>query len=129
MWKGYFLGEIYVIQGNILIGLEVFDGMEVGFLNIEGMFVEWFMAVMQGVNIFGVDVCCLDVGMFFIFVFLWVFKLDDDLDNFWLEFNVVEVFVGVEFIDFLQVLFDVWLLIFDEEVEGIYGFSVFFNFI
>ena len=126
-WKGHLLGETYAIQGNILIGPEVLDGMEAGFLNTEGTLAERLMAAMQGANIPGADARCLDAGTSSTSAFLRVFKPDDDPDNPWLELNVAEAPAGVEPIDSLQALFDAWLLTSDEEAEGTYGFSVFPN--
>jgi uncharacterized Ntn-hydrolase superfamily protein len=126
-WKGHLLGANYAIQGNILLGPEVLEGMEAGFLNTEGTLAERLMAAMQGANIPGADARCLDAGTSSTSAFLRVFRPDDDPDNPWLELNVAEAPAGVEPIDSLQALFDAWLLTADEEVEGTYGFSVFPN--
>ena len=126
-WKGHLLGANYAIQGNILLGPEVLEGMESGFLHTQGTLAERLMAAMQGANIPGADARCLDAGTSSTSAFLRVFKPDDDLDNPWLELNVAEAPAGVEPIDSLQALFDAWLLTSYEEAEGIYGFSVFPN--
>jgi uncharacterized Ntn-hydrolase superfamily protein len=126
-WKGHLLGANYAIQGNILLGPEVLEGMESGFLNTEGTLAERLMAAMQGANIPGADARCLDAGTSSTSAFLRVFKPDDDPDNPWLELNVAEAPAGVEPIDSLQALFDAWLLTSDEEAQGTYGFSVFPN--
>ncbi|MCI4650342.1 DUF1028 domain-containing protein [Phaeodactylibacter sp.] len=126
-WKGHLLGANYAIQGNILLGPEVLEGMEAGFLNTEGTLAERLMAAMQGANIPGADARCLDAGTSSTSAFLRVFKPDDDPDNPWLELNVAEAPAGVEPIDSLQALFDAWLLTSDEEVTDTYEFSVFPN--
>lgn len=126
-WKGHLLGANYAIQGNILLGPEVLEGMEAGFLNTEGTLAERLMAAMQGANIPGADARCLDAGTSSTSAFLRVFKPDDDPDNPWLELNVAEAPAGVEPIDSLQALFDAWLLTSDEEVTDTYEFSFFPN--
>ncbi len=126
-WKGHLLGANYAIQGNILLGPEVLEGMESGFLNTQGTLAERLMAAMQGANIPGADARCLDAGTSSTSAFLRVFKPDDDPDNPWLELNVAEAPAGVEPIDSLQALFDAWLLTSDEEVTDSYDFSVFPN--
>lgn len=115
-WKGHLLGETYAIQGNILIGPQVLDGMEAGFNNTEGTLAERLMAAMQGGNIPGADARCLDAGTSSTSAFLRVFKPEDDPDNPYLELNVAEAPAGVEPIDSLQALFDTWLLTADQRI-------------
>ncbi|MEQ8705504.1 MAG: DUF1028 domain-containing protein [Phaeodactylibacter sp.] len=109
-WKGHLLGETYAIQGNILLGPEVLDGMEAGFNNTQGSLADRLMAAMQGAKIPGADARCLEAGTSSTSAFLRVFKPDDAPDAPYLELNVAEAPSGVEPIDSLQALFDAWQL-------------------
>ncbi|MEO1713099.1 MAG: DUF1028 domain-containing protein, partial [Bacteroidota bacterium] len=62
-YANHIIGPNYAIQGNILLGQEVLDGMEAGFLNTEGSLAEKLMGAMQGANIPGADIRCLDDGI------------------------------------------------------------------
>ncbi len=108
-YKGHITGYNYAIQGNILIGEEVLTGMENGFVNTEGSLAAKLMGAMQGANIAGADVRCLDRGTSSTSAFLRVVNPNDTFDSPYLELNVIEAEYGEEPIDSLQVLFDIWL--------------------
>jgi len=109
-WKGHRTGNTYAIQGNILRGPEVVDGMEQAFNNTEGSLAERLMAAMQGANMVGADARCTEAGTSSTSAFLRVFKPGDEPDDPYLELNVAETISGVEPIDSLQALFDGWAL-------------------
>ncbi|MEL6835006.1 MAG: DUF1028 domain-containing protein [Bacteroidota bacterium] len=122
-FKGDRVGDTYSIQGNILLGAEVLDGMEDAFNNTAGTLPERLMAAMQGANIPGADSRCLDRGTSSTSAFMRVLRPSDDASDPYLELNVLEVPFGVEPIDSLQTLFDEWALVNDvtnlEEEHGL----------
>lgn len=109
-WKGHRTGATYAIQGNILKGPEVLDGMEQAFTNTEGSLAERLMAAMQGANVVGADARCTEAGTSSTSAFLRVFRPGDAPDDPYLELNVAEAPSGIEPIDSLQALFDEWAL-------------------
>ena len=88
-YKGHILGDTYAIQGNILLGPEVLEGMEMGFINTEGSLAEKLMAAMQGANIPGADARCLNRGTSSTSAFLKVVKPDDDPEEPFLLLDVL----------------------------------------
>lgn len=109
-YKGHITGPNYAIQGNILLGPQVLEQMEAGFLNTPGSLADKLMGAMQGANIPGADSRCLGRGTSSTSAFLRVVQPDDDINNPFLELNVLEMPFGEEPIDSLQTLFDEWLL-------------------
>ena len=109
-YKGHILGVNYAIQGNILLGPEVLEAMEQGFLNTEGSLAEKLMGAMQGANIPGADQRCLARGTSSTSAFLRVVKPEDDPDDPYLDIGMLEMPFGEEPIDSLQILFDEWSL-------------------
>lgn len=109
-FKGHRVGPNYAIQGNILLGPEVLDGMENGFNNTTGSLAEKLMAAMQGANMPGADSRCLARGTSSTSAFLRVSKPDDPLNDPYLELSILEMPFGEEPIDSLQNLFDAWTL-------------------
>ena len=108
-WNGHLIGEGYAIQGNILLGEEILDGMELGFLSVEGPLAYRLMAAMQGANVAGADTRCLLEGVSSRSAFLRVAYPGDDPNNLTIDLNVSITPDGVEPIDELQLLFDDWL--------------------
>lgn len=100
--------DFYSIQGNILLGQEILDSMEQRFLNTEGTLAKRLMSALQGANVPGADTRCLAAGISSKSAFIRVAKPDDTGGNFYLELNVPSVLTGVDPIDSLQTLFDVW---------------------
>lgn len=109
-YKGHILGSNYAIQGNILLGPEVLEGMEQGFLNTEGSLADKLMGAMQGANIPGADQRCLARGTSSTSAFLRVVKPDDDPELPYLDIGILEMPFGEEPIDSLQTLFNEWSL-------------------
>lgn len=108
-WKGQRVGPNYSIQGNILLGPEILDSMEVRFLNATGTLAERLMAALQGANVPGADSRCLSNGTSSLSAFVRVARTDDEDDNLYLDLNVSSVPAGMEPIDSLQTLFNQWL--------------------
>ncbi len=105
-FKGHVTGENYAIQGNILIGPEILEEMERRFKETEGTLAEKLMAAMQGANMAGADVRCLNRGTSATSAFLRVFRPDDPPLQPYLELSIAEMPFGQEPIDSLQKLFD-----------------------
>lgn len=107
-FKGHRTGDTYAIQGNILLGPEVLDGMENGYNNAGGTLAHKLMAAMQGANMPGADQRCLARGTSSTSAFLRVYKPDDNIGTPYLELSILEMPFGEEPIDSLQNLFDTW---------------------
>ena len=116
-YKGHITGPTYAIQGNILLGPEVLEGMENGFNNTDGSLAEKLMSAMQGANIPGADARCLNRGTSSTSAFLKVVKPEDDPNAPFLLLDVLEMPFGEEPIDSLQVLFEAWLATSGNEVK------------
>jgi uncharacterized Ntn-hydrolase superfamily protein len=107
-FKGHRTGADYAIQGNILLGAEVLDGMENGFNNTNGSLTQKLMGAMQGANMPGADQRCLARGTSSTSAFLRVYKPTDDVNDPYLELSILEMPFGEEPIDSLQNLFTTW---------------------
>jgi len=107
-YKGHITGDNYAIQGNILLGPEILEQMEAGFLNTNGSLAEKLMAAMQGANVPGADERCLARGTSSTSGFLMVAQPDDEFLEPSLFLNILEVPFGQEPIDSLQTLFNEW---------------------
>ena len=106
-YKNHITGPNYSIQGNILLGEEVLDGMEAGFLNTEGDFACKLMGALQGANMVGADMRCANNGTSSLFAFV---KVAQPSDTFGAPSFLLSVRTGsndqVEPITALQILFD-----------------------
>lgn len=109
-YANHIIGPNYTIQGNILIGSEVLEGMEAGFLGSDGNLAEKLMAAMQGANIPGADSRCLVDGISSKSAFIKVAQEDDAGNQLYLDLNVPRTANLAEPIDSLQTLFDAWFL-------------------
>lgn len=107
-YKSHILGPNYSIQGNILLGQHILDSIESRFLNAEGELVCRLMEALQGANVPGADARCLNDGTSSIGGFLRVAKPDDESGNYYFEINLPSVNEGVDPIDSLQSLVDIW---------------------
>ena len=107
-YKDHILGPTYSIQGNILLGQEVLDSMEVNFLNTSGSLATRLMAAMQGAKIPGADTRCLSNGISSLSAFIRVAKPTNSEDSLYLHLNVNNTQPGIDPIDTLQDLFDDW---------------------
>ncbi len=107
-YKNHITGPTYAIQGNILLGQEILDGMENNYLNTEGTFAERLMASLQGANVAGADTRCLSYGTSSLSAFIRIARQDNSENDLFLHLNVDNLPNGVEPIDALQNLFDDW---------------------
>ncbi|MDG2446292.1 MAG: DUF1028 domain-containing protein [Flavobacteriaceae bacterium] len=106
-YKNDITGPNYSIQGNILLGEEVLNGMEDGFLNTEGDLACKLMGALQGANIVGADFRCTNNGTSSLFAFVKVAQPSDTFGN---PSFLLSVRTGsndqIEPITELQILFD-----------------------
>lgn len=107
-YKNHILGPNYTIQGNILLGQHILDSMEMLFLATEGELACKLMAALQGAKVIGADTRCLDDGTSSLSAFLRVAQPTDDPDDLYLDLNVPSTPVGMDPIDSLQTLIDLW---------------------
>lgn len=107
-YKNHIIGPNYTIQGNILLGQQILDSMEVRFLATEGELACKLMAALQGAKVIGADTRCLDDGVSSLSSFLRVAKPDDPANNLYLDLNVASTPEGIDPIDSMQVLVDNW---------------------
>lgn len=117
-YANHITGPNYAIQGNILLGQEILDGMEAGFVNTNGTLAEKLMAALQGANVPGADTRCLLEGVSSKSAFLRVAMPDDTDGNYFLELNVKSTPYGEEPIDSLQTLFDQWLVTSQTDIKA-----------
>ena len=110
VYSNHVTGPNYAIQGNILLGQEILDDMEAGFLNTEGTLAEKLMGAMQGANVPGADTRCLSDGISSKSAYLRVARPDDEADDFYLDLIVESTVNGVDPIDSLQSLMNTWLV-------------------
>lgn len=106
-YKNHIVGPNYSIQGNILLGQEVLDGMEAEFLAAEGDLACKLMAALQGANMVGADSRCTTNGTSSLFAFV---KVAQPTDTFGSPSFLLSVRTGsadgIEPITELQTLFD-----------------------
>mgnify|MGYP001212967633 FL=1 len=117
-WKGHKVGDNYSIQGNILLSSDILESMENNFLNFQGSFEQKIMHSLQGANVAGADIRCLDGETSSISAFIRIAYIDDLQSNLTMDLNVNYTPEGSEPIDSLQVLFDSWI---SENIE--FGFG------
>lgn len=106
-YKGHIIGKNYAIQGNILLGKEVLDSMEAGFLREPGDLACKLMAALQGAKMVGADKRCALNGTSSLFAFLKVAQPTDSLGDPSLRVSIRTHYGDrTEPIDSLQTLFD-----------------------
>ncbi len=131
-YKNHMLGTTYAVAGNILLGQQILDSMEVRFLFTTGMLSDRLMAALQGAKIPGADTRCLAGGRSSISAFIRVAKPGDTTGVFFLDLNVNNAPSGVDPIDSLQVLYDEWrgsvVDVQEMEPTAIRGFALFQNY-
>jgi len=108
-YKGHLLGPTYAIQGNILLGPEILEGMEEAFLSTDGTLADRLMAALQAAKVPGADTRCLPYGKSAISAFLRVARTTDAPGSLYLDLNVNNTGSGeTDPIDVLQGLYDEW---------------------
>ena len=107
-YKNHIIGPNYTIQGNILLGQQILDSMEVRFLETEGELACRLMAALQGAKVIGADTRCTDDGVSSLSAFLRVGQVDDPATDLYLDLVVPSTPFGIDPIDVLQEMFDEW---------------------
>ncbi len=107
-YKNHELGVTYAIAGNILLGQEILDGMELAFLTTSGTLADKLMAALQGANVPGADTRCLP-NKPSISAFIRVARPGDPTNDLYLDLNVNNTSSNQNPIDLLQGLYDDWL--------------------
>jgi len=107
-YKNHITGPNYAIQGNILLGQQILDSMESGFLNTVSMLSDRLMAALQGANVIGADTRCTSEGTSSLSAFIRIAKPNDHADTLHLDINIAGTPPGVEPIDELQKAYDLW---------------------
>lgn len=106
-YKNHILGPNYSIQGNILLGQQILDSMEVRFLAAEGDLACRLMAALQGAKQIGADTRCAANGTSALYAYVKVAQPTDLIGNpsFILKVKTRQGF-GIEPVDSLQIMFD-----------------------
>ncbi len=76
-WRGHINGPGYAIAGNILLGPEIIQDMEIAFLAEDGPLEDKLMAAIQAANVPGADTRCLSYGKPAISSFIRVTHIGD----------------------------------------------------
>ena len=105
-YANHITGPNYAIQGNILLGPEILESMETGFLNTEGTLAEKLMGALQGANVIGADTRCAPNETSSAGAFLRVACGWDNVQCNNINLDVFFLAPKVEPIDTLQALFD-----------------------
>lgn len=105
-YKNHITGVNYSIQGNILLGQNVLDSMESGFLKASGDLACKLMAALQGAKIPGADTRCLQYNKSSISSYLRVAKPNNSQGAYYLELIVPNTPNTIDPIDSLQLIFD-----------------------
>ena len=108
-WKGHIIGPNYAIQGNILLGPEIIESMEIAYLNTEGDLPNRLMAALEAAKVPGADIRCLSSGRSAISAFIRVVRIGDGPDEYLFEI-VSNTPTDIDPIDSLRVLFNIWCM-------------------
>jgi len=103
----------YAIQGNILLGQQIIDSMQVRFLGTQGTLADRLMAALQGAKVVGADTRCAGRNSSSLSAFLRVARPENQPDSLYLDLWMAypSWFTGVapvDPIDSLLTLYDIW---------------------
>lgn len=107
-YKNHFLGQTYTIQGNILLGQEILDSMEIAFTSTYGTLDEKLIAALLAANVPGADTRCLPYGTPALSAFIRMAKSEDENDSFFMDINVQSCPTNLSPIDSLFTLYWDW---------------------
>ncbi|MFT6849537.1 MAG: putative Ntn-hydrolase superfamily protein [Sphingobacteriales bacterium] len=105
-YKNHIVGPNYSIQGNILLGPQILDSIEVFFNRTQGTLADKLMMALQGAKVPGADTRCLNEGVSSLSAFLRVARPNDSKDSLTVDLVVPKTPFGVEPIDSLQTLYN-----------------------
>ena len=107
-YKNHILGQTYAIQGNILLGQEILDSMEIAFISTYGTLDEKLIAALLAANVPGADTRCLPYGTPALSAFIRMAKSEDENDSFFMDINVQSCPTNLSPIDSLFTLYWDW---------------------
>ena len=107
-YKNHILGQTYTIQGNILLGQEILDSMEIAFTSTYGTLDEKLIAALLAANVPGADTRCLPYGTPALSAFIRMAKSEDENDSFFMDINVQSCPTNLSPIDSLFTLYWDW---------------------
>ena len=107
-YKGHIIGTNYSVQGNILIGKQTIDSIELGFLNTAGSFTDKIMGALEGAAFPGADKRCLNEGVSCKSAYIRAARPTDPDNDLYLDLYVGATPYGVEPIHELRKKFDAW---------------------
>jgi len=107
-YKNHILGQTYAIQGNILLGQEILDSMEIAFTSTYGTLDEKLIAALLAANVPGADTRCLPYGTPALSAFIRMAKSEDENDSFFMDINVQSCPTNLSPIDSLFTLYWDW---------------------
>ena len=107
-YKNHVLGQTYAVQGNILLGQSILDGMEFAFNTAYGTFEEKLMAALMAANVTGADTRCTPYGTPAISAFIRIAGPEDQLDSLYMDLNVDSAPLTLNPLDSLNVLYWDW---------------------
>ena len=107
-YKNHILGQTYAIQGNILLGQEILDSMEIAFISTYGTLDEKLIAALLAANVPGADTRCLPYGTPALSAFIQMAKSEDENDSFFMDINVQSCPTNLSPIDSLFTLYWDW---------------------
>ena len=107
-YKNHILGQTYAIQGNILLGQEILDSMEIAFTSTFGTLDEKLIAALLAANVPGADTRCLPYGTPALSAFIRMAKLENENDSFFMAINVQSCPTNLSPIDSLFTLYWDW---------------------
>ena len=107
-YKNHILGQTYAIQGNILLGQEILDSMEIAFTSTYGTLDEKLIAALLAANVPGADTRCLPYGTPALSAFIRMAKSEDENDSFIMDINVQSCPTNLSPIDSLFTLYWDW---------------------
>ena len=107
-YKNHILGQSYAIQGNILLGQEILDSMEIAFISTYGTLDEKLIAALLAANVPGADTRCLPYGTPALSAFIRMAKSEDENDSFFMDINVQSCPTNLSPIDSLFTLYWDW---------------------
>jgi len=103
-YKSHITGPGYSIQGNILLGQQILDSMEAGYLNTTGTLACKLMAALQGAKVVGADTRCMSHGISSYSAFIRVARPQDTTGTYILDLTVNTYPASIEPIDTLQAM-------------------------
>ena len=107
-YKNHIVGQDYVVLGNILLGQDILDTMEIAFVNQYGTLEEKLISALMAANITGADTRCQPYGTPAISAFIRLSSIDNSQDSLYLDINLNSVPLTINPLDSLFSLYWQW---------------------